>query len=122
MLLGANSILAKLVPAFTELSRVLPGLAGISLGRNPNGASSQTSDAFRPLLGRWVLIGAAVAGGVVLWALTTTEVITRWSFVFAIVTWALGVVPNFPALVDTPSNVRRAWAGGWVAGGLFLAA
>jgi ABC-type branched-subunit amino acid transport system permease subunit len=122
MLLGANSILAKLVPAFTELSRVLPGLAGISLGRNPNGASSQTSEAFRPLLGRWALIGVGVAGGVVLWTLTTADVITRWSFVFAIVTWALGAVPNLPALVDTPSNVRRAWAAGWVAGGVLLAA
>ncbi|MGD9704696.1 MAG: ABC transporter permease [Acidimicrobiia bacterium] len=121
MLLGGNSILAKVVPSFTNISRVMPGIIGISLGRNPNGASSQTAEGFRPLLGRWNLIGAGVAGGVATWALTAADVIPRWSFVFAIVTWTLGVVPNLPALADTTSVPRRAWAGGWMTAGLLVA-
>ena len=53
ILLGGNSVLASVVPSMSNISKILPGTIGISLGRNPNGAAVQTADAFRPLAQRW---------------------------------------------------------------------
>ncbi len=77
VMLGANAALAVIVPALKNVSKVLPGMIGITLGRNPAGASAQIGDAFAPLQRRWGLIGVAVAGGIGIWALDAVETISH---------------------------------------------
>jgi branched-chain amino acid transport system permease protein len=47
-------ILPELVPSLTNLLLLTPGLAGISLGRNPNGAVNETAKAIREARGKAV--------------------------------------------------------------------
>ena len=121
MLLGGNSVLASIVPSVSNVSKILPGTIGITLGRNPNGAASQVADNFRVLVGRWMLIGFAGTGAVVLWALSTVGTIDHWQFFVASVVWILAVTPNLPNLL-TASGARRAIASGWLVVGVALAA
>lgn len=107
-LLGANAVLASIVPAMRNVSKVLPGTIGITLGRNPAGAAEKTAESFRPLIGRWTLIAVGIAGVVGIWAITTTGAISHWSFVFAVTVWVLTVVPNLVGVVEAGS---RRWAG-----------
>lgn len=120
VLLGGNAVLASIVPVMRNVSKVLPGTIGVTLGRNPAGAADRTAMSYRSLQGRWALIGVGVAGLVAIWAATTTGMISRWSFAFAVTVWALTVVPNFVAIVAAG---RRRWAGlGCLAVGLAVAA
>jgi branched-chain amino acid transport system permease protein len=121
MLLGGNLILVAIAPAMRNIAKVLPGTIGITLGRNPSGAAEQISETYRPLHGRWGLIAVAIAGGTGVWLLANRDVISNWSFVFAITVWVLGVVPNLPALVERFD--RRTQVGGaWLAAGMAAAA
>lgn len=122
MLLGGSAVLGQVVPSLKNVAKVLPGLIGISLGRNPDGAALQVADNFRPV-GKHLpstLIG--IAGGIVVWSLVALDVISRWTFVFGLVVWTLAVVPNLPGLLTHPvAPARRGLAAAWLAGGLLLA-
>lgn len=102
MLLGANTLLTTVAGSefVHNLTKILPGTLGMTLGRNPAGSSEQTAQGYRPLLGRWGLIAVAFAGAVGIWALTTTGAVHHWSFVFAIVVWVGAVVPVLGVLAD----------------------
>ncbi|MEY4360824.1 MAG: hypothetical protein RL391_130 [Actinomycetota bacterium] len=119
LLLGGNSVLASVVPSLKNLSKVLPGTIGITLGRNPSGAASQTAEAFRVLKGRWNLLAVVGIGGLVIWALTAAEVLSHWTFVVTGVVWFLAVAPNLPTLVDS-SSARRTTAAVYLAFGLVI--
>lgn len=121
MLLGGNVAMATLVPAMKNISKVLPGVIGISLGRNPAGASSDVAEGLRPMLGRWNIIGLAVAGPIVLWGLTTLDVITRWSFVASLVMWVIPVVGALVPIIDGKGRPRgRPAAIGVLAAGMLI--
>jgi hypothetical protein len=107
LLLGGNSILASVVPSLKNVSKILPGTIGITLGRNPSGAAVQTAESFRSLQNRWGLIGVSGAGAVAIWALAATDVVSHWSFVVTGVVWFLAVTPNLPAIVDCTHPIRR---------------
>ena len=119
--LAANTVLASITPAVRSLSKVLPGTVGITIGRQPTGVADQVADGLRPLLGRWVLIATGVAGGVAIWALTTTGTIGRWSFTFAMLVWCTSVIGVLPDLVDH-RDWRAAVAAVWLAAGMGVAA
>ncbi len=104
-LLGGNSVLAGIVPTVKNLTKVGPGVIGVTLGRNPNGAASQTADNFRTLQRRWNLLAITGAGAVGIWALNAVGAISRWSFFIAGVFWFLAVTPNLVAM--TSSSARR---------------
>ncbi|MFM7756509.1 MAG: ABC transporter permease subunit [Actinomycetota bacterium] len=103
-LLGGNSVLATVVPSVRNWTKVGPGLIGVTLGRNPSGAASQTADNFRSLQGRWSLLAASALGGIGIWALNALEIISHWSFFVAAMFWFLAVTPN---LVDLTSGSPR---------------
>lgn len=119
MLLGGNSVLASVVPSLRNVSKILPGTIGITLGRNPNGAAAQTADSFRVLKDRWGLVGAAMAGAVGVWALSALELVSNWTFFVLGVVWILAVTPNLPGLVDSTSS-RRVTAAVYLAAGLVV--
>lgn len=82
-------LISQIGPFFSNLSGVLPGLAGIGLGRNPNGAIADLRDAFgRAWRDRRIF--AAVAGGeIVIWLLRTAHVYRNWPYVALAAVWAL---------------------------------
>ena len=121
LLLGGNVAFSNLLPVMKNVSKVTPGLIGISLGRNPQGAAGQTSESFRPLIGRWPLIGIALAGEVAIWGLTTKGTVSHWSFVVATMVWSLSGVSNLPAMVAA-RGTRRFVAATWLIVGVCLAA
>jgi hypothetical protein len=113
--------LASIVPTVKNLTKVGPGVIGVTLGRNPNGAASQTAENFRSLQHRWNLIAGACLGSMGIWALNALDVISRWSFFIASVFWILAVIPNLVSLA-TSTSPRRVLAGLYLALGLALAA
>ena len=110
VMLGANALLAAIVPTLSNVTKVLPGLAGISLGRNPDGAVPQIEETFAPV-GRHVpSIVLAIVGAVVLRVLTGLEIISNWSFAVGLAVWVLAVVPNLPALLTGAATTQRRMA------------
>jgi len=108
ILLGGNSVLASVVPSMSNISKILPGTIGITLGRNPSGAAVQTAESFRPLAQRWGIIGFAAVGAVGVWALAALDVVSHWSFFLTGVLWVLAVTPNLPAIFDAAPGRRLA--------------
>ncbi len=112
VLLGANALLATIVPTLSNVTKVLPGLAGISLGRNPDGAVPQIEENFAPVGRHLPSIVIAIAGAVVLRLLTGLGVIGNWSFAVGLAVWVLAVVPNLPALLAGSAELGRRFAVG----------
>ena len=79
-LMGFLPLIATLGTFFANLAGVLPGLAGIGLGRNPNGSVHDMRDGFAPILrDRLALIGLLVAIPV-LWGLRLAGVMGNAPF------------------------------------------
>ncbi len=106
MLLGSNAVLASIVPSLSKVTQVMPGLIGLSMGRNPNGASHQVATAFRPVTQHPQSLVIALGGVGALWLLTFLDIISNWGFFAALVVWGLGIVPNLPALANTTGRPR----------------
>jgi branched-chain amino acid transport system permease protein len=98
--LGTNTISAVVMPAMKNVSKVLPGVIGIALGRNPDGATKDIAHNYKSLENRWPLIAIAGAGGVGIWALCNFGAISRWSFAVGIAVWALAAVTTLVRLAD----------------------
>jgi branched-chain amino acid transport system permease protein len=85
IMLGGFPIAVALVPFMENLNRVLPGLMGVGLGRNPNGAVHDIVSGYRVLLDApLALVGVAVtlSGGA---ALALSNAITGWHFTIIVV-------------------------------------
>lgn len=73
-------LLATLVPSLTRWVGLLPGAAGIGLGRNPNGAVHDIREAYLPLSrAPGVLVGMSVLLAT-LYGLRLAEVLTNWPY------------------------------------------
>jgi branched-chain amino acid transport system permease protein len=86
---GGLPLLGTLGKFFTNLSGVLPGLAGIGLGRNPNGALSDMRDAFGRAWRDKRIFGLLVGGEVAIWLLRVATVYRNWPYVLLAGVWAL---------------------------------
>jgi branched-chain amino acid transport system permease protein len=88
-----TNILPDVVPSLANLLLVTPGLIGIGLGRNPNGAVSQIRDGFAPMRTSKValtFLGLSIATIV---ALRSTNVIDNWTTFFAALVALVASVP-----------------------------
>lgn len=85
--------------AVPDLLAFTPGLIGISLGRNPNGAVSEMAVGYRPVGQSPPALAVTVAGTAGLWALARYDVIPNWTFVAALVVFVGSIVPLLPVLV-----------------------
>jgi branched-chain amino acid transport system permease protein len=121
-LLGLNTLLGAAIPTLSNISKVLPGVVGISLGRNPDGAVPQIEEPFAPVGRHLPSLVVAIAGAVVL-RLLTGPVISNWSFTVGLIVWVLAVVPNLPALLAGEATpARRALVGAGLAAVMVVAA
>jgi branched-chain amino acid transport system permease protein len=121
---GFVAIGVKDVLAFT------PGLMGISLGREPDGAAPQLAAGFRAVGQSPPALGTAVGGTFLLWLVTHAGIVPKWSFVAALVVFVFAVVPLLPLLFapsiafgggDRVLHPRRVALGAWMAVALVVA-
>lgn len=110
----------------TDVLSFTPGLMGISLGQEPDGAAPQMAAGYRAVGESVPSLVLAGVGGVGLWFATRAGMITKWSFFAALLVFVVAVVPLLPILFapDTPEGPRprRAATGIWLALGLLVAA
>ena len=106
LMLGGNSVLASVVPTLKNVTKILPGTIGVTLGRNPSGAANQIADAFRSLANRWNLLAFAAAGAIVIWILDAQYVISHWAFFIGGVFWILAVTPNLVGIMQATKTRR----------------
>jgi branched-chain amino acid transport system permease protein len=89
---GMLALIAKLGGFFSNLAGVLPGLAGIGLGRNPNGAVHDMREGFMPAWQNKRLFALILGGFAVVYALRLADVLTNWPFVVASLAWVVGML------------------------------
>ena len=94
---GFISISVRDVLAFS------PGLMGISLGRDPDGAAPQLAAGFSSVAKSPPSLVTAGVGGIAIWLLARVEMIGNWSFFAAALLFVFGVVPLLP-LVFAPAG------------------
>ncbi len=104
---GGLPLLGTLGVFWTNLSGVLPGLAGIGLGRNPNGAISDMRDAFGRAWRDKRIFGALIGGEVLIWVLRVATVYRNWPYVMLAGLWALAWLLSVAA-ADRVGQMRSA--------------
>ncbi|MCC6226868.1 MAG: ABC transporter permease [Microthrixaceae bacterium] len=102
----------------SKLNAVLPGLMGVSLGRNPTGLSPMLSQRFEPVRRSPVAaIGFPVAVAVA-WFLAYRDVIDGWTFL-ALLALVLAVLPAMAVVLAGELGLQRSLViGGIVVAGL----
>ncbi len=110
----------------TSVLSFTPGMMGISLGREPDGAAPQMAAGYRAVGESVPSLAVTGIGGIGLWLLTRAGVITKWSFFAALLLFAVAVVPLLPILfakvTEDGPHPRRAATAIWLALGLAFAA
>ena len=96
--LGLNTIMASAIPTLKNVAKVLPGVVGIGLGRNPDGAVPDIARNYGAVGRHLPSLVIAIAGGVALRLATGWGWISNWSFAIGLLVWVVAVVPNLPAL------------------------
>ncbi len=104
---------------YSNLSATTPGLMGVGLGRNPNGAAADMRDGFEPIL-QSRLITAACAAGIGLSWLIAWRRHSGWDFIIGIVVVLLAAAGAAEARrarqrklaeADEPKPVPVEWVG-----------
>ncbi len=97
-LAGLLPLLAALLPSVAEYLVLLPGLAGIGLGRNPNGAVHDLREGFMPIARSRVVLVATVGVLVGLYAIRMLDVIDNWTYALLTLVTPLVAVAGAMAL------------------------
>jgi branched-chain amino acid transport system permease protein len=115
---GPLNLLIRLAPWASSLVAILPGLAGVGLGRNPDGIVARERRSWAPV-GRDRLVAPLLLCGLGLaWVLRLGNVINGWTFLVAAAVLALAAQGYASArsagarVGDVPLEwwgVRRAW-------------
>jgi ABC-type branched-subunit amino acid transport system permease subunit len=101
---GFVSLSMKDVLAFS------PGMMGISLGRDPDGAAPQLAAGFKAVGQSVPTLAVTAVGSVALWVITRVEMLDKWSFVAAMVVFVFAMVPLTPLVFAPPEMPGRRWA------------
>lgn len=114
---GILPLISALAPSLNDYLLLLPGLAGIGLGRNPNGAVHDLREAFAPVARSRSLVAAVVAALAALYALRITDAIDNWPYALAslavpVVALALATARARAAeQTGKPADVPLEWRG-----------
>ncbi len=95
---GGLPLLSSLGLFFAKLSGVMPGLAGVGLGRNPNGAISDMRDAFGRAWRDKRVLGALLGGETIIWLLRVAKVYRNWPFVILAIAYGLAWLLSVAAI------------------------
>lgn len=114
---GFISISVKDVLVFT------PGLMGVSLGSDPDGAAPQLAAGFGAVAKSAPALFTTAVGGIALWSLARFEAIGNWSFIAASLVFVFAVVPLLPlVLAPVQFQGRRIATAAWLALGVVASA
>jgi branched-chain amino acid transport system permease protein len=91
-------LISKIGPFFSNLAGLLPGLAGIGLGRNPNGAISDLRDAFGGVWRDKRIFAAVIGGEIVIWLLRVADVYKNWTYVILASVYGLAWLLSIAAI------------------------
>lgn len=94
--LATLTVIPTLLPSLKNLLLVTPGLIGIGLGRNPNGAVSQMRDGFAPLRSSRLALIIFAGELAIIAALRAAEIIDNWPMVVL----AIGALVTGPLVGD----------------------
>jgi branched-chain amino acid transport system permease protein len=111
---GLLPLLAALLPSVSQYLVVLPGLAGIGLGRNPNGAVHDLREGFEPIVRSRVVLAGTVVVLAALYALRMVDVIDNWTYAILTVVTPLVAVGVATVQLRKPAEEQRApleWRG-----------
>jgi branched-chain amino acid transport system permease protein len=117
-LLGPLNALVAIAPWSQNVVALLPGLAGVMMGRNPNGAVPELRRQAEPVARDRVTLALLLGGFALAWALRLIHVINGWEFAGIAALVAVGTIAytaarqQTPAAADVPvewRGVRRPW-------------
>jgi branched-chain amino acid transport system permease protein len=117
-LAGPSNVLIAVAPWSQNFVALLPGLAGIGLGRHPEGVVPGMRRGWEALGRNRIALSALVVGLVVLWASRLAGVINGWVLFFGALLWAFGLRSYANAREAKPVEsevpvewwgLRRAW-------------
>jgi len=100
-----------------------PGMMGVSLGRDPDGAAPQLALGYRAVAKSVPALVCSGVGACAIWALARFDSIDKWSFVAAEMVFIFAVVPLLP-LLFAPAQVhgRRIATAIWLGLGVIVTA
>ena len=100
-----------------------PGMMGVSLGSDPDGAAPQLALGYRAVANSVPALVTTAVGATAIWALAKFDSIGNWSFFAAEMVFIFGVVPLLP-LLFAPAQVhgRRIATAIWLTLGVIVAA
>ena len=76
---GSFTALVQVLPWADNLAAILPGLAGIGLGRNPDGVVPRIRQDWTPVLRHRAVLAAGIGVSALLWGLRLAGVISGWA-------------------------------------------
>lgn len=94
----------------TSVLSFSPGLMGISLGRDPDGAAPQMAAGYKAVAESPPTLGVAAVGAALIWFVTWRDHIDGWGFFGAIVVFAFALVPLTPLVFGPRIAGARRWA------------
>ncbi len=93
-----------------DLLAFSPGLMGISLGRDPDGAAPQLAAGFKAVGESAPALAVTGVGAAAIWFAARLDVIDGWSFFAAGVVFVFAMVPLTPLVFAPPEVPGRRWA------------
>lgn len=89
VMIGAQPLLIDALPWMEKVLLVLPGLMGIALGRNPNGAMGKIRDSFAPLKHHPVALALTVGSTLTVLGLRLADLLDGYTYLLALLLAAL---------------------------------
>lgn len=91
-----------------DLLAISPGMMGISLGRDPDGASPQAAAGFRSVTSSPGAVVITAGGFAAIWLVARLDHISNWSWFAASLVFLFSVVPVLPYLIGDSEPARNA--------------
>lgn len=118
-LIGPLNALVAVAPWLANPVSLMPGLAGLGLGRNPDGLLAPLRRGWEPVARDRIALPALLAGAALAWVLRLTQLISGWAFTGIVLAVGLAAWAYAAARRSRPTGqpevpvewwgVRRAW-------------
>ena len=94
-----------------DILLVMPGLMGINISRNPDGAAPQVYEGYGPVARNREALALCLGGPAVAWVLARSDTISNWTFTALMIVMIFGVIPLVPILLEPIPGGRSLPAG-----------
>lgn len=94
-----------------DFLQIMPGLMGINISQNPEGAAPQVYEAYGPATKSREALAIVLGGPTLAWVLARSDTISNWTFTALLVVMVFGVIPLVPVLLAPIPGGRALPAG-----------